>query len=160
MFPAARCGWSSPRLATVVGALLLGGATASAQAANLQSTSPEDGEELQTPPPEVILQFDAPIGDFTVTMTCDGNPFVAPNVGETVRSDDGRTLTVPILVPMPAGDCNVSWTTLQPTGEDGASGVFGFTVLTSPTPSPGDTTPDGSSATHRARVDHGTGDRR
>jgi copper transport protein len=131
-------------LAAVVGALLVGGGPVHAQSADLDSTSPEDGAELDTPPAQVVIQFDAPVGDSTVTMTCLSNPFVAPNVGDTVKSADGRTLTVPILVPMPAGSCNVSWRTNQPNGEDGASGTFGFEVLSSSTPAPGDTTPDGS----------------
>ncbi len=131
-------------LAALFGALLVGGGLAQAQSADLDSTSPEDGAELDTPPAQVVLQFDAPVGDSTVTMSCGGDPFVAPNVGDTVRSADGQTLTVPILVPMPAVGCNVSWTTLQPNGEDGASGSFSFEVLSSPTPAPGDSTPDGS----------------
>ena len=61
------------------------------------------------------------------------DPFVAPNVGPAAKSADGLTPTVPVLVPMPAGRCNVSWTTLQPNGEDGATGSFSFEVLSSPT---------------------------
>jgi len=131
-------------LAAVFGALLLGGGAVGAQSADLDSTSPEDGAELDAPPTQVVIQFDAPVGDSTVTMTCLNNPFGAPNVDPTVKGADGRTLTVPIRVPMPAGRCNVSWTTLQPNGGDGARGSFAFDVLNSPTPSPGDSTPGAS----------------
>jgi copper transport protein len=134
-------------LATVVAALLSSGGPAHAQTANLESTSPVDGAELEAPPTQVVLQFDAPVGDAEVVMTCAGDPFVAPNVGAATKSGDGLTLTVPILVPMPAGRCNVSWTTLQPNGEDGATGSFSFEVLSSPTPAPGDTTPGVSTPT-------------
>ncbi len=134
-------------LAAVVGALLLGAGPAHAQVADLQSTSPEDGAELESPPTQVVLTFDGPVGDSTVTMACAGDPFVPPNTGDVVRSADGRTLTVQILVPMPASECNVTWTTLQPSGEDGAEGSFGFTVLNSPTPSPDDTVAGGSVST-------------
>ena len=128
-------------LAAVLGALLVGGGPVGAQSASLDSTSPADGAELEAPPTQVVIQLDAPVGDSTVTMTCLGDPFGPPNVGPTVKSADGRTLTVPILVPMPAGSCNVSWTTLQPNGEDGARGSFSFEVLASSTPSPEDSTP-------------------
>ena len=134
-------------LAAVAGALLLGTGPAHAQVADLQSTSPEDGAELESPPTQVVLTFDGPVGDSTVTMACAGDPFVPPNTGAVVRSADGRTLTVPILVPMPASECNVTWSTLQPSGEDGAEGSFGFTVLNSTTPSPDDTTPGSSGST-------------
>ena len=80
-------------LAALFGALLVGGGAAHAQSADLDSTTPEDGAELDAPPAQVVMQFDAPVGDSTVTMSCGGDPFVAPNVGETVRSADGQTLT-------------------------------------------------------------------
>jgi copper transport protein len=134
-------------LAVVVGVLMAGGGPARAQSADLESSSPEDGAELEAPPTQVVLQFDQPVGDAEVTMTCAGNPFVAPNVGDTTKSADGRTLTVPVLVPMPIGRCNVSWTTLQPNGEDGATGSFSFEVLSSTTAAPGDTTGASTAAT-------------
>lgn len=134
-------------LAALVGALMVSGGPVRAQSATLESTSPADGAELEAPPTQVVLQFDQPVGDAEVVMTCVNNPFVFPNVGPTTKSADGRTLTVPILVPMPAGRCNVSWTTLQPNGEDGASDSFSFEVLSSPTPAPGATTPGSSTPT-------------
>ena len=59
-----------------------------------ESTSPEDGAELDAPPAEVVIRLDAPVGDSTVTMTCLGDPFGPPNVGPTVKSADGQTLLI------------------------------------------------------------------
>jgi copper transport protein len=77
-------------------------------------------------------------------MTCDGDPFVEPDRGPPTLSADGRTVTVEIVTPMRAGTCNVSWRTLQPSGDDGAQGELSFEVLSSPTLAPGETVPGGS----------------
>ena len=44
-------------------------------------------------------------------VVCDGNPFSsisAPELGT-----DGLTLTVDLLQPLPAGECNVTWVLVQ-----------------------------------------------
>ena len=71
----------------------------------------------------------SPVGDSTGHDDVPRRPVRSAQRRPTVKSADGQTLTVPILVPMPAGTCNVSWTTLQPNGEDGARGPFSFEVL-------------------------------
>ncbi len=135
--------------ATMAGALLLA-APVHAQTASLVSSDPADGADLQSPPAQITLSFDKPVGDSTITLACNGDPWVEPNVGRAQTSADQLTVTLAIVTPMPAGECNVSWSAQQPNGDDGATGRFSFTVQTSPTPPPGSTpatTPGGSAAT-------------
>jgi putative copper export protein/methionine-rich copper-binding protein CopC len=131
-------------LAAMLGALVLAGSPAGAQPAGLERSDPEDGAELEQPPTQLTLTFDGPVSNANVAMTCDGDPFVEPDRGPTTLSADGRTVTVEIETPMRAGTCNVSWTTEQPSGEDGAQGELSFEVLASPTPAPGETVPGGT----------------
>jgi copper transport protein len=130
-------------LAAMVGVVLLA-APAGAQGAGLDSSDPEDGAELDAPPARLTLTFDGAVSDPTVAMTCDGDPYVEPDRGPPTLSADGRIVTVEIVTPMRAGRCNVSWRTLQPSGEDGAQGEFSFEVLNSPTAAAGETVPGGS----------------
>jgi copper transport protein len=135
-------------LAAMVGVLLSGATPAGAQASSLVSSDPADGTELQTPPTQLVLTFDQPIGDSTVSVACNGDPWAEPNIGRPQLGADQITVTVAINTPMPAGTCNVAWSVRQPNGDDGPSGRFEFRVLTSPTPgSTPDTTPSGSAAT-------------
>ena len=118
-------------LVAALGALLLGAAPAGAQQAGLEESEPADGAELDEPPSQIVLRFDAEIGNANlVTVSCGNNPFTA--LSQPTRSDDNRTLTVEVLEPMPAGTCNVAWTVSEPSGEVGASGRFSFEILTSP----------------------------
>jgi copper transport protein len=122
----------------VAGALLLAGPV-HAQVAGLVSSDPADGADLQSPPAQITLTFDKPVGDSTITLACNGDPWVEPNVGRATTSTDALTVTLAIVTPMPAGQCNVSWSAQQPNGDDGATGRFSFRVQTSPTPPPGST---------------------
>jgi copper transport protein len=143
----------------VVGALLLAG-PAHAQVAGLVSSDPADGADLQSPPAQITLTFDKPVGDSTITLACNGDPWVEPNVGRATTSPDALTVTLSIVTPMPAGECNVSWSAQQPNGDDGATGRFSFKVQTSPTPPPGSTpstTPGATVATTTTTVAATTG---
>jgi copper transport protein len=125
-------------LAAVAGAQLLSGPV-DAQIAGLVSSDPVDGADLPSPPAQITLTFDKPVGDSTVTLACNGDPWVEPNVGRANTSADQLTVTLAILTPMPAGECNVSWSAQQPNGDDGATGRFSFKVQTSPTQPQGST---------------------
>lgn len=135
-------------LVAAVSAALFGAAQAGAQTAvpNLVETEPANNAELSAPPTEIVLTFDAPIGDSNlITMSCGGDPFTEPNVGRAEVGAAGVTLRLAILTPMPKGDCNVAWNVKPVDGSTGANGRFSFTVLKSPTPSPDDTTPPAGS---------------
>ncbi len=136
-------------LVAAIGLLLAGATPAGAQAESLVSSDPPDGASLQTPPTQLVLAFDQPIGDSTVAVACNGDPWAEPNIGRPQTGADGKTVTVAVNVPMPTGPCSVAWSVRQPNGDDGPTGQFGFTVLTSPTPAGGSTastTPGGSTA--------------
>lgn len=128
------------------GLVVLGQPGAWAQdAPNLVESDPADGAELEQPPTEVVLTFDAPIGEASLlTMACNGDPFGEPNTSRPEVGGDGLTLRVDILQPMPAGTCNVAWSVTPPEGAPNANGRFSFTVLNSPTTVPGTTTPGGT----------------
>jgi copper transport protein len=141
-------------LVAAIGLLLAGAAPAGAQAETLVSSDPPDGASLQTPPTQLVLTFDQPIGDSTVAVACNGDPWAEPNIGRPQLSTDQKTVTVAVNTPMPTGPCSVAWSVRQPNGDDGPTGQFGFTVLTSPTPAggstatttPGGTTPPATTA--------------
>ena len=141
-------------LVAAIGLLLAGAAPAGAQAETLVSSDPPDGASLQTPPTQLVLTFDQPIGDSTVAVACNGDPWAEPNIGRPQLSADQKTVTVAVNTPMPTGPCSVAWSVRQPNGDDGPTGQFGFTVLTSPTPAggstatttPGGTTPPATTA--------------
>jgi copper transport protein len=133
-------------LVAVVG-LLAGATPAGAQTATLVSSDPPDGAQLETPPTQLVLTFDQPIGDSTVSVACNGDPWAEPNIGRPQLGADQMTINVAINTPMPAGPCNVAWAVRQPNGDEGPGGQFGFVVLSSPTPAGGSTastTPGGS----------------
>ena len=136
-------------LAAVIGVLLVGAVPAGAQSASLVSSDPADGASLQTPPAQLVLTFDQEIGDSTVSVACNSDPWAEPNIGRPELGADKKSVTVAIVKPMPVGSCNVAWSVRLPNGDDGPSGRFDFTVLTSPTPAAGSTpttTPGGSTA--------------
>ena len=98
-----------------------------AQAQNaIVDTSPAEDAEVTTQPAAIVMTFESEVPEQRdVQVVCEGNPFssiAAPELGE-----DGLTLTVAVLQPLPAGDCDVAWTL---TNDDGSTdrGEFGFTV--------------------------------
>jgi copper transport protein len=143
-------------IATVLGVLGFGGWGDLAHAQNtLEESDPADGAVLQSSPSQIVLRFAEPIGEANlVAIACgtggDNNPFTdfgQPSVGE-----DGTSLTVEIVAPIPAGTCEVSWQVSEPSGEPSVQGDFSFTV-SEPTPTlpgggaapgPTSTTPSGT----------------
>ena len=113
-----------------------------AQQASLVESSPADGAELDAPPSQIVLTFDSELGDanrcrWRATATR-SRPISRP-----VLSDDGRTLTVDVPEPMPAGECNVAWRSASRPARTGATDRFSFAVLSSTAVDP--------TATHGAR---------
>jgi copper transport protein len=127
-------------VAATFGALFLGLAAGRGQPVHAQNTleesDPADGQVLSSSPREIRLTFAEPIGNANrLNIACDGDPFTdhsTPGVG-----DDGRSLVVEIVQPMPAGDCDVEWQISETTGEPGIDGTFSFTVRTTPSTTPG-----------------------
>jgi copper transport protein len=121
-------------------ALLVTDGPAGAQNA-IVDTSPADGSEVTTQPVAIVMRFENEVPDQRdVQVVCGGNPFssiAAPELG-----DDGLTLTVALQQPLPAGECNVTWTL---SNDDGSTdrGEFSFTV----SESAGATTPGATTTT-------------
>ena len=93
MFPAARCGSSSPRWRPSSARCCSVAAPAGAQDAGLEESEPADGAELNAPPDQIVLRFDGEVGNANqVSVACNSNPFTA--ISQPTRSDDNRTLTV------------------------------------------------------------------
>ncbi len=114
-------------IALAIGGLALLAADAPAQAQNsIVETSPADGSEVTTQPAAIVMTFENEVPDGRdVQVVCEGNPFSsidAPELG-----DDGVTLTVALQQPLPAGECNVTWTLSNDDGSDDR-GDFSFTV--------------------------------
>ncbi len=144
--------------AVAIGVLVAGGWSDLAHAQNtLEESDPADGAVLRSSPSQIVLRFAEPIGEANqVSIACgsggENNPFtdfVPPSVGE-----DGTSLAVEIVAPIPAGTCEVSWQVSEPSGEPGVQGDFSFTV-SEPTPTlpgggaapgPTSTTPSGTTA--------------
>ena len=161
---------SSSVLVAAIGLLLAGAAPAGAQAADPRLLG-SAGRGLAADAPDAARPARSTNRSATrrSTVACNGDPWAEPNIGRPQLSTDRKTVTVAVNTPMPTGPCSVAWSVRQPNGDDGPTGQFGFTVLTSPTPAggstatttPGDTTPpattapaassSGSSDEHRAR---------
>jgi copper transport protein len=110
-----------------IGALTLLATDGPADAQNaIVDTSPADGSEVTTQPEAIVMTFENEVPEQRdVQVVCEGNPFSsigAPEVGE-----DGVTLSVPVLQPLPAGECNVTWTLSNDDGSE-ERGDFSFTV--------------------------------
>lgn len=123
------------------------GSDAPAQAQNaIVSTSPADGSEVMTQPAAIVLTFENEVPEQReVQVVCEGNPFSsisAPELGT-----DGLTVTVNLLQPLPAGECNVTWVL---SNDDGSTDrdEFSFTVSESAAAAaPGSTTTTTAGAT-------------
>jgi copper transport protein len=122
-------------VSAVFGALFLALAVGGGRPVHAQNTleesDPTDGQLLSSSPREIRLTFAEPIGNANrLNVACAGDPFTdhsQPEVGE-----NGRSLVVQVLQPMPAGDCDVSWQVSETTGEPGIDGSFSFTVQETP----------------------------
>jgi copper transport protein len=123
--------------AVAIGVLGAAGWGAPVHAQNtLEESDPADGAVLQSSPSQIVLRFAEAIGEANlVAIACgsggDNNPFT--DIGEPSVADDGTSLTVEIVSPIPAGTCDVSWQVSEPSGEPGIDGSFSFTV-SEPTP--------------------------
>lgn len=129
------------------------GASSASAATELDSTTPTDGQQVDTAPTEIRLVFSETVSeDTTVTVACNGSP--AP-VGPPRLEGDGNTVVVPVIGTIATSKCNVAWNVPQADGND-LTGVFSFDVVANATPTtaaptsedPGTTTVDeGTSGT-------------
>jgi copper transport protein len=114
-------------IAVAVGGLTLLVADGSVKAQNdVVESSPADGAEVATQPAAIVMQFENEVPDERdIQVVCEGNPF--SSIGNSEVGDDGVTVTVDLLQPLPAGECNVTWTL---SNDDGSTdrGDFSFTV--------------------------------
>jgi copper transport protein len=124
----------------------------------LVSSEPADGDTLPTSPEEIVLEFEEPVGTANrVDASCNSNP-VTGLAQPVVSNDDRRTLTVPVLQPLPQGTCVVVWRVSEANGQPGGNGTITFEVASAPTTtSPTDDTTPGSTTPTTTPVDE-TGD--
>lgn len=125
----------------IVGAVGLLAVDATPVAADnpLVSSSPAADSTVEASPSSIALTFTAPIGaQNTVVGACNGQtvPLGAPTIGP-----DGLTLNVPVVQPLPSGECSVSWTVSNPDSTVGGSGSISFIVAGPVDTTPTDTTP-------------------
>jgi putative copper export protein/methionine-rich copper-binding protein CopC len=135
-------------LVTIGTVVVMGAGTASADNP-LVSSSPAADSTVEQSPTSIALTFTSSVGSQnTVVAACNGQtiPLGAPTIGP-----DGVTLNVPVVQPLPAGDCSVSWTVSNPDATVGGSGTIAFTIA-----GPVDTTPTTTPGTGTATPDAGT----
>jgi copper transport protein len=139
------------------GGLVLLATEGSVRAQNdIVDSTPADGSELTTQPTAILMTFENEVPDQTdVQVVCDGNPF--SSIGSPERGDDGVTLTVQVLQPLPAGECVVTWTLTNDDGSDDR-GDFSFTVSESAAAAGTGTTTTVAGTTAPPTSDGGGGD--
>ncbi len=115
---------------------LLAGTTSVAHAANsLQESTPAADSTINQSPTQIVLTFENPTGTGTIIqLVCEGDPITVGTVQVA-----GNVATLPVLATVPAGDCEVTYTTTDSEGAEDERGSFGFTV------DPNATATDGSS---------------
>ena len=112
----------------------------------LISSSPAEGEELDTPPTEVVLTFDQPVQDADVNEIAVTGPNGDQWAEGTVEVD-GATVTAPLRPLGPAGEYVIGYRVLSADGHP-VSAEIRFT-LTSPGPGQASGTPDSGPNTDR-----------
>lgn len=133
-------------LAAVVG-LTPGSAAAENSVVN---SSPSNGAVLNVSPDEIVIGFADELGeDNTISVDCEAEPVTLP---PPEVLDDGTTLSVAIVDPLPSGTCTARWQVSNPDGEPDGRGVITF-VVENAAPEGGvdpDATPDDAASTTTA----------
>lgn len=117
--------------AAVAGLTLAAAPTLSAEASGapveLDRSSPDSGQQLETPPSQITLVFDQALDNRQVVITtvCGGQP---ATTGAPVPNPDGRTVAAPLSGIAEAGTCNVVWQVNQQDGTSAGTGSFDFEV--------------------------------
>jgi copper transport protein len=109
-------------LAAIVG-LTPGSASAENSVVN---SSPSNGAVLNVSPDEIVIGFADELGeDNTISVDCEAEPVTLP---PPEVLDDGTTLSVGIVNPLPSGTCTARWQVSNPDGEPDGRGVITFVV--------------------------------
>jgi len=109
-------------LAAIVG-LTPGSAAAENSVVN---SSPSNGAVLNVSPDEIVIGFADELGeDNTISVDCEAEPVTLP---PPEVLDDGTTLSVAIVDPLPSGTCTARWQVSNPDGEPDGRGVITFVV--------------------------------
>ena len=108
-------------------AAIVGLAPGSAAAENsVVNSSPSNGAVLNVSPDEIVIGFADELGeDNTISVDCEAEPVTLP---PPEVLDDGTTLSVAIVDPLPSGTCTARWQVSNPDGEPDGRGVITFVV--------------------------------
>ncbi|NKB39522.1 MAG: hypothetical protein GKR86_00420, partial [Ilumatobacter sp.] len=108
-------------------AAVVGLAPGSASAENsVVNSSPSNGAVLNVSPDEIVIGFADELGeDNTISVDCEAEPVTLPPPGVL---NDGTTLSVEIVDPLPSGTCTARWQVSNPDGEPDGRGVITFVV--------------------------------
>lgn len=112
-------------LATLFVALLGGAGTAFADN-TVVSSDPADGSSIATSPAAIQITFAEPLGEVnTIAVQCDAELYP---VGPREVSEDRLTLSAPLVGPVPASDCVVSWAVSNAEDQPNGAGNITFSV--------------------------------
>lgn len=136
-----------PRTAPLLSlALLLASAGPVAAHAELVSTSPAGGAELDAPPAEVVVTFDDELDPTTSRFVVTDEDGDEVGVGEVDLTVPERNVLRGVVAGEGPGEYTVAWTVTAADGHT-EEGTFSFTVTASTDPPPD--TPDTAVARHR-----------
>jgi copper transport protein len=118
-------------LVALVGAAPAAGATPSETENSLVTSEPANGATLGTSPTVLTFVFAEELDDddqFTAPVACGNAP---QNTGIPVVGDDGMTVTVEVLSPLPRGACVIGWLLRDGLLATIAEGIITFSVESS-----------------------------
>lgn len=111
-------------LALIATLLILPG-TASAEN-SVVSSEPADGSSIAASPATIEIRFAEPLGEVnTIAVQCNAELYP---VGPREVSEDRLTLSAPLVDPVPASDCVVSWAVSDADDQPNGAGNITFSV--------------------------------
>ncbi|HSM65585.1 MAG TPA: CopD family protein [Ilumatobacteraceae bacterium] len=123
-------------LTTLFASVLAAPGTVQAENSVVSST-PADGSSIATSPATIEITFTEPLGEVnTIAVQCDAELYP---VGPREVSDDRLTLSAPLVDPVPASDCVVSWAVSDADDQPNGAGNITFSVENDTAPA--ETTP-------------------
>ena len=109
----------------LIAALLILPGTASAEN-SVVSSEPADGSSIATSPAAIEIRFAEPLGEVnTIAVQCDAELYP---VGPREVGGDRLTLSAPLIDPVPASDCVVSWAVSDADDQPNGAGNITFSV--------------------------------
>lgn len=109
----------------LIAALLILPGTASAEN-SVVSSEPADGSSIATSPAAIEIRFAEPLGEVnTIAVQCDAELYP---VGPREVGEDRLTLSAPLIDPVPASDCVVSWAVSDADDQPNGAGNITFSV--------------------------------